>query len=408
MGADNATEFADQLSFYTVAEDFKRIPNPYVAGPPVRSAEMFHGRADVFQYVAENLSGTFQDRTLVIYGQRRTGKTSILYQLLSGRLGEKFIPVLVDMQALALQIESTADLLGELAYQIGRAVRKAGINLEDPASDQFSAAPTRSFGRYLDSLEGLLEGRRVVIMFDEFEELEAKIVSGKIEPAILGYFRSLMQHSQVLILLFTGTHRMEELSHDYWSVFFNIALYRRISYLKPGEAEHLIRDPVSSLLDYDPLAVEKIIGLTNGHPYFIQLLCWALVNHCNQKMRNYATLNDVNEVLNDILTTGETHFAYIWQQAAPQERLIMAALASNLQTEKNWIRPPELLEHLVANGLTEAMSQENLIAILDELTRKEILESAKDGALRYRFQVEILRLWVAMNKSIAAQLERGI
>jgi hypothetical protein len=37
----------------------------------------------------------------VFCGERRSGKTSILFQILNGRLGERFLPVLVDMQILA-------------------------------------------------------------------------------------------------------------------------------------------------------------------------------------------------------------------------------------------------------------------------------------------------------------------
>jgi len=37
----------------------------------------------------------------VFCGERRSGKTSILFQILNGCLGERFLPVLVDMQILA-------------------------------------------------------------------------------------------------------------------------------------------------------------------------------------------------------------------------------------------------------------------------------------------------------------------
>jgi len=38
----------------------------------------------------------------VFCGERRSGKTSILFQILNGCLGERFLPVLVDMQILAV------------------------------------------------------------------------------------------------------------------------------------------------------------------------------------------------------------------------------------------------------------------------------------------------------------------
>jgi AAA+ ATPase superfamily predicted ATPase len=55
--------------------------NPYIAGSPVTGTEMFFGREDVFSFVRRNLTGRHRDTPIVLYGQRRTGKTSVLYQM---------------------------------------------------------------------------------------------------------------------------------------------------------------------------------------------------------------------------------------------------------------------------------------------------------------------------------------
>ncbi|MFC1975110.1 two-component regulator propeller domain-containing protein [Chloroflexota bacterium] len=402
----NETEFADVVRFLDVTEEFRRILNPYIVGHPVKSAEMFHGREDIFYYIEDNLGGSVQDRTLVLHGQRRTGKTSILYQLLHGRLGHNFLPVLIDMQELALLVNNTSDFLSELAYQLARTVRKAGTNIQEPAPDAFEASPTRTFNRFLDTLEDHLGDQRVVVMFDEFELIERKITEGKLDADLLGYFRSLIQHRDHLVFIFTGTHRLEEMSHDYWSILFNIALYHRVSFLNSTDAARLIRRPVAGKLDVDELAIEKIISLTRGHPYFIQLTCWALVNHCNVQERNYATINDVNDAVQEILTSGEAHFAYIWQQANTLDRLALAGLAHTLQPGKAWARPAEVLEILVNGGDTQTQ-RTVLVDALDRLVTQEVLEVASEGTLRYRFQIEVLRLWVQATKSIAALVERG-
>jgi hypothetical protein len=341
----------------------------------------------------------------VLHGQRRTGKTSILYQLLNGRLGPHFLPVLIDMQELAPIIESTADFLGEMAYQLARTVQKAGIEIEAPEIEAFEKAAVRTFNRFLDRLEDGLGERRLVIMIDEFELIEGKIAEGKLESDLLGYFRSLMQHRQALVFIFTGTHRLEEMSHDYWSILFNIALYRRVSFLSRADAVRLIREPVAGKLDVDELAVEKIINLTSGHAYFTQLICWALVNHCNAQQQNYATINDVNDAVSEVVRIGEAHFAFVWQQASGAERLTLAALAHTLRPGKPWARPAELLETLQRAGETQ-FYRESLIPILERLTLQEVLESASEGSLRYRFQLEILQLWLAATHSLTALVEK--
>ena len=72
--------------------------NPYIAGAPIKGETMFFGRDDIFEAVRSRLVGQHQDNVVVIYGQRRTGKTSVLCQM-GRRLNadrERYVAVLVD------------------------------------------------------------------------------------------------------------------------------------------------------------------------------------------------------------------------------------------------------------------------------------------------------------------------
>lgn len=69
--------------------------NPYIAGPAVRGIE-FYGRADILRAVQEYLSLPRQN-AVVLFGQRRIGKTSILFQLRDGILSEQFAPIYFDL-----------------------------------------------------------------------------------------------------------------------------------------------------------------------------------------------------------------------------------------------------------------------------------------------------------------------
>ena len=72
------------------------LSNPYVAGSPVSRPEMFFGRSDVFEFVRSALVGQHQDNIIVLYGKRRTGKTSVLYQM-HRNLDPRYLPILVDL-----------------------------------------------------------------------------------------------------------------------------------------------------------------------------------------------------------------------------------------------------------------------------------------------------------------------
>ena len=65
--------------------------------------QMFFGREDDFRYVRTKLEGASQGVVIVFCGDRRVGKSSILYQVLNGRLGERFMPVFVDLQEMVIR-----------------------------------------------------------------------------------------------------------------------------------------------------------------------------------------------------------------------------------------------------------------------------------------------------------------
>src|SRR5262245_32130982 len=97
------------------------LVNPYIAGNPVTGTEMFFGREDVFRFVRGALMGRHRDNPIVLYGQRRTGKTSVLSQM-ERHLGSAYVCVLVDLHGLAL--EGVAGFLWELANAIARTLRR--------------------------------------------------------------------------------------------------------------------------------------------------------------------------------------------------------------------------------------------------------------------------------------------
>ena len=276
---------------------FQRIfPIPYVTGTPLRSDEMFVGRQDVFDFVREHLLGAYQNNVIVLHGQRRTGKTSILYRL-QEVMADTHVAVLVDMQGKAAR--GTADFLYALSDDIVYALENHSIFVELPERREYEEAPEFTFrSRFLRAAVGQLDGRNLLLMFDEFEELQKRVEDGRLEPEIFPFLRYLMQHEPRLDFLFSGTHKLEELGAEYWSILFNIAAYKRITFLDDDEVRRLVAEPVAPYgLEYDPLAVDRIIQVTAGHPYFAQVVCHEMVAYHNETERSYLTVTCVDEVL---------------------------------------------------------------------------------------------------------------
>src|SRR5437867_4790574 len=105
-------------------------PNPFIVGNPVRGRSMFFGREAEFELVRNRFQHSERGGVLIFCGERRSGKTSILFQILDQRLGPDFIPVLIDMQSMA--IASEADFLGKIAQEILSALDPDGTSIPAP------------------------------------------------------------------------------------------------------------------------------------------------------------------------------------------------------------------------------------------------------------------------------------
>ena len=100
------------------------ILNPYIAGAPVTETSMFFGREEVFRWIERSLAGKYVDHILVLHGQRRVGKTSVLKQI-PNFLGEQYIQVFFDFQG---RTNTTLNrFLWWLARETTRTLPNAGV-----------------------------------------------------------------------------------------------------------------------------------------------------------------------------------------------------------------------------------------------------------------------------------------
>ena len=87
---------------HRVNEAVRRGFNPYISGEPVRREEMFYGRHELLQRIV----ATLHNNSIMIHGERRIGKTTLLYQLANALRQVQdeeywFVPVLIDLEGTA-------------------------------------------------------------------------------------------------------------------------------------------------------------------------------------------------------------------------------------------------------------------------------------------------------------------
>jgi tetratricopeptide (TPR) repeat protein len=368
--------------------------NPYVAGPALTEKHDFFGREDILQLVETELLSTNQN-AVVLFGQRRIGKTSVLLKLEHRLASQQLKPIYFDLMDHARQ--SLGQLLFELASTI---ISK--IAIVTPEKEYFDDEGLYFRREFLPSLYKVLgEEQRLILLFDEFDVLdvaaEEQLLPTAAARAFFPYLRQLMQEESRLGFVFVVGRRAEELSIDVKATF-KAARYKKVSVLDDKSARELVNNAKQKgTLTFEESASDRILALTAGHPYFTQLFCQAIWSDAYAgDVQGIPEINNsvVEHAIPKVLEAGHNIFDWIWEGLPPAERVIFAAIAE-ATTEEPSVTEEELLEILQGQGIR--ILTKELEMAPDTLVKWEMLRKVDGG---YAFFIELMRRWVAVNKSL--------
>lgn len=374
----------------------KPFDNPYKVGDPVYPP-LFVGRQDIFSRIGEVWSAKDNPDSIILYGHRRMGKSSILRNL-SQVAPPGSVIVYVDMAGETSFVSSTADLLLGLADRIHAAVRRdypqAGLPEPDPAAFATQSRAQIQLNRLFERVREALAEAPLILALDEFEGIERAVSEGKIGLEIFQFLRSKTQEPWIT-LVFGGLHTLDEMSRDYQQPFYGSYENIRVSYLSYPAAWRLITNPGPDFdLNFETEAVEHIIAETGGQPYLVQQVCRDALDHLNHELFDLdierpakITLADVQAVLGpDFFRRGTVYFDGVWAQAAnPEQRRMLHVAAQRGQ-------PWSLDELAAAAGLGAGALREHL----RWAERHDILHEQGNPPC-WAFCVPLMRRWISAN-----------
>lgn len=377
----------------------QEIDSPYIIGVPLTAQqEIFVGRTEVSARI-EQLLLDRRHPPLLLYGQRRMGKTSLLNNL--GRLlPSTIVPMFVDLQGPASLATDYTGFLYNLARGMTTSARRQrDLELPTITREYLDDDPFTAFDEWLDAVEESLAGRSALLALDEFEALEEAIANERYEAdAVLGTLRHIIQHKPCFKILLTGSHVIEEMQH--WASYLVNVQVVQIGYLKDDETQRLIERPTPDFaLKYEPDAVERIIALTRGHPALTQLLCYELVALKNEGLpanRRLATVDDVNGAIPQALESGSFFFTEMANQVGAAGRQLLIHMAKQ---EIETISEQALAQYYHSENFESGSARRNPFEeVIALLLRRDLIEETvpeSDRSTSYRFQVELFRQWFA-------------
>jgi AAA domain len=261
------------------------IAQVFRAGDPVdRAQEAFVPRLDVIGQLEGQLTLSTGCPGLVLYGRRRTGKSTALRNL------DGFLPSKVRVAAISMQNPSAFTSLAYFARLVMGAITEASTEIPKPTLvDLFEA---------LDSANAELtdQNRRLLLAIDEYENIDEKIAAGVFPLDLLAALRESIQTHRRITWIFAGSHDIAELKHAPWPSYLVSARTIEMPLFSEAETRLLLTEPMSrsplwlSVDDKRPHfpagfwgngGIEYIHREAGGWPHLVQLLAETAVDLAN-------------------------------------------------------------------------------------------------------------------------------
>ncbi|MBW2066615.1 MAG: ATP-binding protein [Deltaproteobacteria bacterium] len=267
----------------------KRFKNPFQYGGKVTGGNFWDREAEI----RELLEDIRSRQHVIVFSQRRLGKTSLVHKVLEEATKHGIVGVYVDLYP----ISGLEEFIEEYARSIARALspyektkklmRELFSRLHltmgiDPAGNpQWSVGFDRSqeaetFEEVIWALEHYLARKRRygVVVFDEFQQI-IETDGEKTERRL----RSAIQAQRRVCYMFVGSkkHLLSDLFSNPNRPFYRSGKIFPLGRMPSDELRRIIKKKFAGVkVGLETSALEKIIQVTECHPYYTQYLCHIL------------------------------------------------------------------------------------------------------------------------------------
>ena len=376
------------------------ITNPY--SPGVAKGQRFYGRKLEFERIMTYLCDHTQNHAVLLWGQKRIGKTSLVVRLQEQAQG-RFLPAYLDMQA--VKDGTSTQFLHQLMNHISLAL-KEGNTLQEisaPAYNHLRKDPLGYFDSFLSQIQKIIGHSPLVIILDEFQCL-CDLQEGNVSRnAIFSRLRSQSLHGHGVHLVLSGGGLMSKLMEQTGIVsLFNITHDEKLGTLEIEAARKLIKDGLIKVGGIADLAIDLLLQVTAGHPYYLQLLCSFLYEQA-QEQRSKITRDFVSTCIHKWLDqANNSRFQHFWEgfdsDSARKNKLILSSLA-DIRGQSDEIEYEKLV-----SSIGHLLSEQELGSTLDDLTNLGVLMHVHT---RYTIAVKLFTSWLRQHWPLTLTMKEG-
>ncbi|MDY0388648.1 MAG: hypothetical protein RBT65_16300, partial [Methanolobus sp.] len=317
-GNDKLHDIEDDLTlrFYSTL-DFVKINNIFATtadSGPVEDASMFFGRDDFIDNIKESIVNS-KSKCVIIYGQKRSGKSSVLHHLrerlnneentfcISFSLGE----IIQDLSPKTFYYTILTELEDSLAI-----LSEHHENIPEytaPEYNSLNEIPTIIFNNEIKQLKREFKkypkwtNKKLVLLIDEFTYVYTAIQKEFLSEQFMKTWKSFLEKGFFTSVLI-GQDIMPKFKAAYPNEF-GVTEDKRLSYLKKSDAINLIEKPIwdtnKDRSRFLGNATNLILEYTSSNPYYVQIFCARLVDYMNDNKAISVTEADVHDVADSFI-----------------------------------------------------------------------------------------------------------
>lgn len=367
---------------------------------PLKSDAYFYGRTGILQFIYEKYRN---GENAGLFGLRKVGKTSVL-NAVQRWLGARDEPsVLIDCQNADIQLRSWNELLFRIVERLIDAQRLGFLRPKLKESRYEPKLAANSFEQDLSAISDYLEGKRILILFDEIESITFDLSARpqwREGTDFLLFWQTLravyQSRSELLSFVITGvnpkaieTHRVNGVDNP----IFRIVSPNYLEFFPHEEVERMVTETGRYMgLTFDP---EVISGLTvdfGGHPFLVRQACSSLHKRITARPATVDRFfyEDVRaDIERELFDYVEQIVSVLRDHYGTEYELLEGLALGDRSTFDDWAEAePSIIDHLIGYGLVRRSFDRYHLSIrcvgeyLRRNSRKKALLSSKEERQR--------------------------
>ncbi len=370
---------------------------------------MFFGRGIFIENIRNSILDS-ASKCIIIYGQKRSGKSSVLYHLKEQLINEN------DAFCVSFSLGEIVENLSSLTFYYKvlsemedalEDMKENGIKVPEfsaPSLTELKEAPSLVFNECLKKFNKDIRqyenwsNKKLILLLDEFTYIYTAIQKKVLSDDFMKTWKSFLEKGFFTSVL-VGQDIMPKFTESYPNEF-GVTEPKRLSYLDKEDAISLIEKPIwdseKQRSRFLGNSVSYILDYTSSNPYYIQIFCARLVDYMN--MKKYVSVTEA-----DIIDIAQTFIKGEQSLSADKFDNLITAGDADLEA----FSPADVLKalkeiaiasknldscHRDAINLGDKIYEEN---ILKDLKTREVLSCPTLNF--YKINVRLFKEWLLIN-----------